>query len=203
MKKIVKLSVLAYVVFLMIGCAKNSDSAKPVLQVTNQLEKFDDNWPPKEEKEQSVDLSDLQINEVPVSAEDLQEFYNLPKIGNSTIFGKIAIRLQDGRFINGSFSNVYVLPQTSYFKKWFKQNYYSNDFAGTIDSKVYDFIKFTKSNQKGDFSFSNIPQGKYYIMGTMSCGAECGFDANKSIRMANEIIVDKDGSVLKNIIKSL
>jgi hypothetical protein len=51
MKKIVKLSVLAYVVFLMIGCAKNSDSAKPVLQVTNQLEKFDDNWPPKEEIE--------------------------------------------------------------------------------------------------------------------------------------------------------
>lgn len=203
MKKIIKLLVLLYVVFLMVGCAKNSDSVKPVLQITNQLEKFDDNWPPKEEKEQSVDLSDLQINEMSASSEDLQEFYNLPKMGNSTIFGKIAIRLQSGQFVNGSFSNVYIIPQTSYSKKWFKQNYYLNDFTANVDNKVYDFIKFTKSNHKGDFSFSNIPQGKYYIIGAMNCGAECGFDANKSVRMANEITVDKDGSVLKNIIKSL
>lgn len=203
MKKISKILLSAITFFLIVGCTKNSDSLQPVLQQTNQLEKFDDNWPPKEEQDQSVDLSDLQINEVAIGEEELKEFYNLPQIGNSNIFGKIAIRSQSGQLINGAYSNIYLIPQTKYSKKWFNENYYSNEFSRNIDSKIYNFVKFTKSNQKGDFSFANMPKGKYYIIGNMRCGVECGFDANKSIRMASEIIVDKDGSVLKNIIKSL
>jgi hypothetical protein len=203
MKKISKILVLAIAFFLISGCTKNSDSLQPVLQPTNQLEKFDDNWPPKDQIERSIDLSDLQINELPIDVEELKEFSSLPQVGNSTIFGKVAIRLQSGHFINGLYSNVYLIPQTAYSKKWFKENYSSDDPSRSIDDKVYDFMKFTKSNQKGDFSFSNIPKGKYYIIGNMNCGVECGFESNKSIRMASELIVDKDGSVLKNIIKTL
>ncbi|MBD3808188.1 MAG: hypothetical protein IE880_05675 [Epsilonproteobacteria bacterium] len=203
MKNLIKLPLSIFIVFLFVGCGKEPEPVRPVLQKTDPLEKFDENWPPKEEKEQNIDMSDLQINEVKINDKELQEFYNLPQNGNSTIFGKVALRLQNGHLINGSYANVYLVPQTSYTKRWFKGNYSSDEFAGSIDSRIYDFIKFTKSNNKGDFSFSNMPKGRYYLIGTMNCGVECGFEGNKSIRMANEIFVDKDGSVLKNIIKSL
>lgn len=202
MKNLIKLLSL-FIVFVFIGCSKESGPEMPVLQKTDPLEKFDDNWPPKEEKEQNIDMSDIQINEMKINDKALQEFYALPNSGNSTIFGKVALRLQNGQLMSGNYANVYLIPQTSYSKQWFKDNYASGEFSGSIDSRIYDFIKFTKSNQKGDFGFSNIPKGKYYLIGTMSCGTECGFDGNKTIRMANEIFVDKDGSVLKNIIKSL
>ena len=202
MKNLIKLLSL-FIVFVFIGCGKESGPQMPVLQKTDPLENFNDNWPPKEEKEQSVDMSDVQINEMKINDKELQEFYSLTSSGNSTIFGKVALRLQAGQLISGSFANVYLIPQTSYSKQWFKDNYASEEFSGSVDSRIYDFIKFTKSNIKGDFSFTNIAKGRYYLIGTMNCGKECGFENNKTIRMASEIIVDKDGSVLKNIIKSL
>lgn len=202
MKSLVKL-LFIFIVILFIGCGKEPEPTKFVLQKTDPLEKFDENWPPKYEKEQSVDLSDIQMNETRIDEKELQEFYGLPSSGNSTIFGKIAVRTPVGQLVSGPYSNLYLIPQTSYSKKWFRENYSSGNFAGSLDDRIYDFLKLTRSNQKGDFSFLNIPKGRYYIIGVMNCGAECGFDSNKSIRMANELTVDRDGSVLTNIIKSL
>ncbi|MBN2721264.1 MAG: carboxypeptidase regulatory-like domain-containing protein [Campylobacterales bacterium] len=200
------------------GCNQEPRPAKaPALPMppSTQLEKFDQNWPPKYCIEDCVDISDLknQFNTNDASQENqkiinripfpVKEYKKLSFNGNSVVYGKIAVQARNGRRVVGSNARLYLNPYTSYSKQWFKENYMRGNMMNSADDRLYKYLKFTTANDDGNFIFKNIPKGKYYLVGSMMCARECGFDNVKNIRIVSEISVDSDGTVATNLFRIL
>ncbi len=213
-----KIISLIFLMLFFYGCTQEPKLAKaPALPMppSTQLEKFDQNWPPKYCIEDCIDISDLKnqsnmnnagqenmkiINRIPFPA---KEYKKLSSAGNSVVYGKIAVQTRNGRRVVGSNARLYLNPYTSYSKQWFKENYLSGNKMNSADDRLYGYLKFAVANDDGNFIFKNIPKGKYYLVGTMMCGRECGFDNAKNIRIASEVFVENDGTVAASLFRSL
>ena len=57
------------------------------------------------------------------------------------------------------------------------------------DPRLFNYLKFTASDQNGKFAFYGVPSGSYYLIGTVKCGEECGYDSMKNIRIATKVSV--------------
>lgn len=57
------------------------------------------------------------------------------------------------------------------------------------DSRLYNYLKFTASDDTGAFAFYGVPSGRYYLIGTVVCGAECGYANSKNVRIATEVFI--------------
>jgi hypothetical protein len=72
------------------------------------------------------------------------------------------------------------------------------------DGRLFNYLRFTASNTEGSFAFYGVPSGEYYLISTVSCASECGYDTDKSIRIAAKVavygnkIVEKDLSINMN-----
>ncbi len=187
--------------FLLASCATKPEITpqQPTLQVTGELENFNENWPPKDTASKSISLSDVAVNKVYADAEEKSLLSTLPTSGNSALSGSVGIRVDDTKFVAGSNANVYLFPDTPYFKRWIKEN--DKSYAG-VDDSLFEYIKYTKTDDLGNYSFKNIPQGKYYVVGVVTCTSECGFRDSKNIRMIDSVYVNSANSK-KDIIESL
>jgi len=79
----------------------------------------------------------------------------------------------------------------------------SGNKMNSADDRLYQYLRFATANDDGNFIFKNIPKGKYYLVGSVMCGRECGFDNIKNIRIVSEISVDIDGTVATSLFRSL
>ncbi|MDD5405911.1 MAG: carboxypeptidase regulatory-like domain-containing protein [Sulfurovaceae bacterium] len=207
-----------FLIFIFVGC---TDGPKPgnkknfPMPPSAQIEQFDDNWPPKDSQEDNVDISDLSnqtdinetnhedrkiVNHIPFPA---KEYNNLSLTGSSAIQGKIVIQTNDGKIVSGSDARLYLNPYTSYSKQWYKENYLHGNLMDGTDDRLYKYLKFTTANDNGGFVLNNIPKGKYYLVGTVVCGQECGFDGIKNIRIVSEVSVDNNATISVNLVKAL
>lgn len=200
------------------GCKQEPEPAKaPRLPMppSTQLEKFDQNWPPKYCVDDCIDISDLKnqfnindadqenkkiINRIPFPE---KEYKKLSSRGQSAVYGKIALQTKNGRRVVGSNARLYLNPYTSYSKQWFNENYMSGNKMNSADDRLYQYLRFATANDDGNFIFKNIPKGKYYLVGSVMCGRECGFDNIKNIRIVSEISVDIDGTVATSLFRTL
>lgn len=200
------------------GCIKEPRLGKQAvipMPKSVPLEQFEENWPPKEVPEDSIDISDLSnqadtnetyqenkkiINHISFPT---KEYNKLPSVGNSIVSGQIAIKIGNGRRVAGSNARLYLNPYTSYSKQWYKENYMRGNQMDNADDRLYRYLKFTTANADGSYAFYNVPKGKYYLVGTMMCGAECGFDGVKSVRIASEVSVENDSTIVTGLIRTL
>ena len=208
-----------FLIFMFFGCTKEPKPAKaPVLPMppSTQLEKFEQNWPPKYcQDEDCIDISDLknQFNMNDANQENkkivkhipfpVKEYKKLSSRGHSVIYGQIAIQTSNGRRIVGSNARLYLNPYTSYSKQWYNENYLQGNRMNSADDRLYKYLRFTTANDDGRFIFKNIPKGKYYLVGAMMCGDECGFDSVKNIRIASEVSVDNNGTAAASLFRTL
>ena len=118
------------------------------------------------------------------------EYNNLQKSGKSTVKGKIYITDTDGNNIYGKGTRLYLNPVTSYSRQWYNESYVGGYKMEKADKKLFNYLKFTTSNKKGNFAFFGIPSGSYYVIGVVKCGSECGYDRKKNIRVVQEVTVD-------------
>ena len=51
--------------------------------------------------------------------------------------------------------------------------------------------------------FYGVPSGSYYLIGTVKCGTECGYDTPKSIRIATRVTISGNHIVEQDLSKSL
>ncbi len=117
------------------------------------------------------------------------EYSALARTGKGTIQGHIYLQDAYGKKIYGAKTRLYLNPATSYSRQWYEQSYINGNKLGKADSRLFNYLKFTASDDNGAFAFYGVPSGRYYLIGTVTCGTECGYPNNKNIRIATEVFI--------------
>ncbi len=198
--------------FILSGCVQN-DIQRPQ-QHYGYGQQEQGNWADETSlDEESIDISDLDENltedETRItenqSAQQMAripfptyEYNRLKRTGKGTISGEIFVNDTYGKKIVGSGTRLYLNPVTSYSNQWYRDSYIGGAKMQKADSRLFNYLRFTASNTNGKFAFYGVPSGSYYLIGTVKCGTECGYNTPKSIRIATKVrvsgnqIVDQD-----------
>ncbi|SFV54336.1 hypothetical protein MNB_SV-9-1183 [hydrothermal vent metagenome] len=161
---------------------------------------------------QKIDISGLDkniTNEESVKSVDTieriefptAEYNKLSKVGKGTINGYIYLEDKYGKKIYGKKSKLFLNPITSYSKQWYIQSYKGGKKMSKADVRLFNYVKFTSSNDYGRFVFYGVPSGGYYITGSVICGTECGYDTPQKIRIATEIYINDNEIINQDINK--
>ena len=194
-------SLLLLALFLFTACV-----GQPDLQQSQSAEKsvlWAENTNPDADEDDSVDVSDLDkdVSSTEQAGQPMQqaaqtmpripfpvaEYNALARTGKGTIQGHIYLMDAYGTRISGAKTRLYLNPVTSYSRQWYEQSYIGGKKMGKADSRLFNYLKFTASDDQGTFAFYGVPSGKYYLIGTVSCGSECGYASPRSIRIAKEV----------------
>ena len=131
------------------------------------------------------------------------EYYSLPRSGRATIKGSIYITDSYGSKVVGAGTRLYLNPITSYSKQWYIESYLGGNRMKKADSRLFNYLKFTAANSSGKFAFYGVPNGSYYLIGTVKCGEQCGYASEKSIRIATRVSVSGNQIVNKDLTRGL
>ena len=131
------------------------------------------------------------------------EYYSLPRSGRATIKGSIYITDSYGSRVVGAGTRLYLNPITSYSKQWYVESYLGGNRMQKADSRLFNYLKFTAANSSGDFAFYGVPNGSYYLIGTVKCGEQCGYASEKSIRISTRVSVQGNQVVNKDLTRGL
>lgn len=200
--------------FILSGCVQ-SELQRPQQQYGQQQ----GNWENETRlDEESIDISDLDENmtesdTATVESQEPQklaripfpvsEYNNLARTGKGTIQGTIYVNDIYGKRIVGSGTRLYLNPVTSYSNQWYSASYVGGAKMQKADSRLFNYLRFTASDTNGKFAFYGVPSGSYYLIGTVKCGTECGYDTPKSIRIATRVTISGNHIVEQDLSKSL
>jgi len=127
------------------------------------------------------------------------EYYRLARLGKGTIKGKIYILDAYGNEVVGANTRLYLNPYTTYSKQWYEESYLGGYRMQKADSRLFNYLKFTAADANGNFSFYGVPSGRYYLIGTVTCGEACGYAEEKNIRIATAVSVSGSQIVKKDL----
>lgn len=74
---------------------------------------------------------------------------------------------------------------------------------GKADARLFNYLKFTSSDDSGVFAFYGVPSGRYYIIGTVDCGTQCGYGTNRKIRIATEVVISENQVLDQDLSKGI
>jgi len=163
----------------------------------------------------NVDVSDLDKNvtsgdNIQSASQTMQriafpvgEYNSLARTGKGTIQGNIYLQDAYGKKIYGAKTRLYLNPATSYSRQWYEQSYIGGHKMGKADSRLFNYLKFTASDDSGTFAFYGVPSGRYYLIGTVTCGAECGYTNSMNIRIATEVLIEGNQVVDQDLSKGI
>lgn len=192
---------------LFTGCVERDLS--PTKKTTNQ-----NSW--ADQSEDDVSMSDLDEtltesemmmtedseenkNKMERIAFPLSEYNRLARIGKGTIKGSIYVKDAYDKRILGASTRLYLNPITSYSEQWYQESYLGGYKMQNADPRLFNYLKFTASNNNGEFAFYGVPSGSYYLIGTVKCGEECGYDRVKNIRIATRVSVSGNQIIQKDL----
>ena len=125
------------------------------------------------------------------------EYNRLKKRGRSTVSGSIYLENSNSsEQVMGKKVKLYLNPVTSYSEQWYQESYLGGYKLSKTDKRIYNYLKFTMSNNSGKFNFFGVPRGDYYLVGTVKCGQECGFSKSTTTRLVKRVSV---GSGVTNV----
>ena len=133
----------------------------------------------------------------------VEEYKRIKKVGHSTVSGTIYLENSHTAYkIKGKRTKLWLNPVTSYSRQWYQQSHLGGYKLSKTDKRLYNYLKFTYSDNSGNFNFFGVPTGDYYLTGTITCSDECGFNQSKSIRLVREISVGR-GVTTVDLMKSV
>jgi len=213
-KKILTISAILLLVFT--GCSKRTlvinqggagGGLTPVVS--------DNTWAKETNVNENVDISDLEDN---ITVEDqtviqeqtssakmeripfsVAEYNRLAKTGKGTVKGAIYLKDAYEKAIPGKSTRLYLNPITSYSKQWYNESYIGGYKMEKADKRLFNYLRFTASDNEGRFAFYGVPSGRYYLIGTVKCGSKCGYSIPKSIRIATQVSISGNQVVEKNL----
>ncbi|HIP41057.1 MAG TPA: hypothetical protein EYG90_00915 [Campylobacterales bacterium] len=120
----------------------------------------------------------------------VDEYRHLKKIGRSTVSGVVYLQNSyNDQKIVGKKVKLLLNPVTSYSRQWYQESYLGKYKMSPVDKRLYKYLQSSYSSENGLFDFFGIAKGNYYLIATVSCGQECGFDSKETIRLVKEISV--------------
>lgn len=129
-----------------------------------------------------------------------KEYQKLSLNGKSTVQGRIYIIDDYGDEILGKNSRLYLNPITSYSNDWYKKSYIEGQKMQKADDRLFEYLRFTTSNDNGEFAFFGVPSGDYYLVGKIIC-KNCS--NKKDIIIASKVEVSNNEIVNKDLTKTL
>lgn len=134
----------------------------------------------------------------------VDEYRTLARSGKGTIKGKIYLsNSYGGSKVLGAGTRLYLNPMTSYSKQWYEVSYIGGQKMQKADSRLFNYLRFTAANNDGSFAFYGVPSGRYFLIGTVKCGEECGYATTKSIRLATKVEVYGNQIEVKDLTRRL
>jgi hypothetical protein len=119
------------------------------------------------------------------------EYINLPKVGDNEVSGRVyLINSNTDDEIAKRGLKLYLNPVTSYSKQWYEESYLNGHKMTPPDRRLFNYLRYTMSEDNGNFNFFGVPSGRYYLGVRIDCGKECGFSSKRIIRVVKEIYVD-------------
>jgi len=156
---------------------------------------FDDNLTVSE----MMMTEDAEENKMGRIAFPISEYTHLARTGKGTVKGTIYVKDAYDRRIFGASTRLYLNPITSYSEQWYQESYLGGYKMQEADSRLFNYLKFTASDNNGEFAFYGVPSGSYYLIGTVKCGEECGYDGVKNIRIASRVSVHGNQIIKKDL----
>jgi len=168
-----------------------------------------------EEEKENIDISDIDQNltesQTVVNASGkvaripfpTKEYARLAKTGKGTVKGAIYVTDGHGSKVYGKATRLYLNPKTSYSDQWYKESYIGGRKMEKADDRLFNYLRFTSSDANGNFAFYGVPSGTYYLIGTVKCGQECGYETPKSIRVATQVTVSGNQIVQKDLVGNM
>ena len=169
-----------------------------------------------EEDEENIDISDIDQNltetgtmladeaqKVPRIPFPVSEYNRLARTGKGTVKGQIYVTDGYDRKVYGKATRLYLNPKTSYSDQWYKESYLGGRKMQKADDRLFNYLRFTSSDANGKFAFYGVPSGSYYLIGTVKCGQECGYESPKSIRIATQVTVSGNQVVEKDLVGNM
>jgi len=214
-----KMTVLIFstMLFSFTGCAKKQ-LVIPQKDNSAQIAYPDNTWAKETNVEENVDISDLENGQGDVSIEQetaisenkaqtkmeritfpIEEYNHLIKHGKGTVKGIIYLKDAYGKAILGNSTRLYLNPITSYSKQWYSESYIGGYKMQKADDRLFNYLRFTASDTEGRYAFYGVPTGRYYLIGTVKCGSECGYSVPKNVRIATEVSVSGNQIIEKNL----
>jgi hypothetical protein len=184
-------------------------------EVTNIQE---NSWAKETNQEENVDISDLDSEtseEDTKTTEDLSsqkvariafpvsEYAQLERSGKGTVKGSIYVKNSSDERIAGKNTRLYLNPVTSYSEQWYNESYLDGNKMEKADSRLFNYLRFTASDSDGNFAFYGVPSGSYYLIGTVKCGLECGYEVPKSIRIATHLDIHGNQVIEKDLTRQV
>jgi len=193
-KPILYLSVMMLSWFVLSGCKHYEFPNVPGAGTTDE----DDNGVAKVDMNgvnDGVNSKRIVVDRVPFPA---HEYARLKKSGDSTVKGQISI-IYNGTKIPGKSTRLYLNPVTSYSNQWYREGYLAGHKLGKSDPRLFNYLKFTASDNSGNFAFYGVAGGNYYLVGSVKCDA-CG---GKIVRVAKRISVGEHKTVTISLNREL
>jgi len=167
----------------------------------------------EEEEEENIDISDIDQNltesgstvdaasgKVARIPFPVSEYNKLARTGKGTVKGTIYLTDGYDKKVYGKATRLYLNPKTSYSDQWYKESYIGGRKMAKADDRLFNYLRFTSSDANGNFAFYGVPSGSYYLIGTVKCAQECGYETPKSIRIAT-IVTVKGNQIVKKDLK--
>jgi len=169
-----------------------------------------------QEEKENIDISDIDQNltessivetttdnKVARIAFPVSEYNRLARFGKGTIKGQIYVTDGYDRKVYGKATRLYLNPKTSYSDQWYRESYIGGRKMQKADDRLFNYLRFTSSDAKGNFAFYGVPSGRYYLIGTVKCGQECGYERPKSIRIATQVTIKGNEIVQKDLVGNM
>jgi len=212
-KTILTLTLFSTLLFMLSGCVPNDYSlSKSRTPSNSNLNPWGEQT--NQEEGENIDISDLDGNiteselgmveemsekKMKRIAFPMAEYNRYAGTGKGTIKGLIYVKNAYGEKVLGKGTRLYLNPVTSYSNQWYTESYIGGKKMEKADSRLFNYLKFTASDKKGVFAFYGVPSGSYYLIGTVECGTECGYDTPKSIRIATRVSISGNNVIEQDL----
>ena len=99
-----------------------------------------------------------------------EQYSVLPTSGTGTLTGQVFMRTQGGDVKVGAGSQVLLLQQTGYSRQFYHAYLRGERYPG-MDPRAISAGRHTLANASGEFTFTDVPPGAYYVVSQVTWGA--------------------------------
>lgn len=123
------------------------------------------------------------------------EYQRLPQSGTGVVEGQAFLKTLGGDVKYGAGQVVRLFPVTSYSEQWWQVSVVEKRPLVDSDPRYSQYIRTTQADGAGNFKFTDVPPGKYFINAEVSWFAPTGFQGALQKQggiVANRIEVSND-----------
>ncbi|RAU39285.1 hypothetical protein [Pseudomonas sp. RIT411] len=118
------------------------------------------------------------------------EYNALPKEGTGVVEGQAFMKTVGGDVKFGAGSEVTLNPITSYSEQWYRHYYELRSPLQAADTRQDSYILTTQADGSGNFKFTDVPPGRYFVTSTVRWQAPSQFGlTNQGGWLTNRITV--------------